>query len=113
MPDEPMQIFISYARDDDEPPPDIQGGRGFVEFLHEHLKYKFITSGPFPPDLWRDVQNISDGEQFPPRLEQELSKSSLLLVVLSENWMASAYCRKELEYFKECRRRLIGQTDVE
>lgn len=105
MPDDAVQIFISYARDDNEPPPGIPGAKGFVEFLHEQLKYKFKTSGPLRPALWRDTDNIADGEPFPSRLEQELDKSSLLLVVLSPNWMDREFCRRELEYFRECRER--------
>ncbi|MGD0023146.1 MAG: toll/interleukin-1 receptor domain-containing protein [Xanthobacteraceae bacterium] len=103
--DNSAQIFISYARDDNEPPPDISGAKGFVEFLQDQLVYQFRISGPLRPVFWRDTQQISNGEPFPARLEEALRKSSLLLIVLSPNWMASAYCQQELEYFKECRRR--------
>jgi hypothetical protein len=111
MPDASLQIFISYARDDDARPPDIAGAKGFVEFLHDQLRYKFRTSGPQRPELWRDIEQISNGEPFPSRLQQELDKSSLLLIVLSPNWIASSYCRQELEYFKECRRRANQPID--
>ena len=105
MSGEQIQIFISYARDDDEQAPNIPNAMGFVEFLHRQMNHKFKTSGRERPEIWRDVDNIYRGEQFWPKIQQELDKSALLLVVLSENWMASDYCRKELDYFRACRQR--------
>jgi hypothetical protein len=106
MSDEAIQIFITYARDDDLPPPDLPSERGFVKFLHDYLNYKFQNFGPLRPIIWRDVDNIYRGEQFLPKIHEELSKSSLLLAILSPNWMSSEYCRGELDYFIECRKRL-------
>jgi TIR domain len=110
MSDEQIQIFISYARDDDEPAPDIAGTMGFVDFLHRQLDHSF-KSGRERPEIWRDVKNIFRGERFWPKIQLELDKSALLLVILSENWMASEYCRKELAYFRECRNRSGEEVD--
>lgn len=104
--DAAIQVFITYARDDDLPPPDLPSKKGFVRYLHDYLNWRFQTSGPMRPTIWRDVDNIYRGEQFQPKIHGELNKSSLLLVVLSPNWMSSDYCRAELEYFVECRKRL-------
>jgi hypothetical protein len=105
-PEDAVQIFISYARADDKPVPGVPGAPGFVEFLYAWLNYKFRSSGSIRPFIWRYVDHTSPGEPFPRRLEAELRKSQLLLVVRSGNWMASKYCRNELKYFKDYRKRV-------
>jgi TIR domain len=92
-------IFISYARDDDLPPPDKPDGKGFVTFLHEWVGYEFRDLGPERPKIWRDTKRISDGAQFTPEIEDALKQASILLVVLSPNWMASTWCKRELDTF--------------
>jgi hypothetical protein len=97
----PVQIFISYARDDDAPPPEAPDSLGFVTTLHDQLLFEFKRLGHPRPKLWRDTKSIEKAHQFEPRLEEAIKKSSLLLVVLSKNWMASEWCRRELETFAE------------
>jgi hypothetical protein len=105
-PEDAVQIFISYARADDKPVPGVPGAPGFVEFLYAWLNYKFKSAGPIRPFIWRYVDHTSPGEPFLRRLEAELRKSQLLLVVRSGNWMASRYCRNELKYFKDYGKRV-------
>ncbi len=95
----PQQIFISYARDDDEPPPGQPDAQGFVTHLHNQLLYELKQLGQPRPRLWRDTKRIERGDQFEPELEQALAASSVLLVVLSRNWIARDWCRRELEVF--------------
>ena len=92
-------IFISYARDDDVPPPDRPDRKGFVTFLDESVQYEFRDLGPDRPKIWRDIKRISDGDQFTPEIETALKDASFLVVVLSPNWMASKWCNRELESF--------------
>lgn len=92
-------IFISYARDDDVPPPDQADRKGFVTFLDESVRYEFRDLGPERPTIWRDTRRIADGDQFTPEIEEALKNASFLLVVLSPNWMASKWCRRELDTF--------------
>ena|SRR5215204_5238156 len=44
-------IFISYARDDDVPPPDRPDKKGFVTFLDESVQYEFRDLGPDRPKI--------------------------------------------------------------
>ena len=92
-------IFISYARDDDLPPPDRPDRKGFVTFLDDAVRYEFTELGPERPKIWRDTKRIADGDQFTPEIEEALKNASFLLVVLSPNWMASHWCRRELDTF--------------
>jgi hypothetical protein len=95
----PQQIFISYARDDDEPPPDQPDAEGFVTHLHKQLLYELRQLGQPRPQLWRDTKRIDRGEQFERELCDAVAGSSLLVVVLSRNWIDRDWCRRELELF--------------
>lgn len=92
-------IFISYARDDDLPSPDRPDRKGFVTFLDDAVRYDFKELGPERPKIWRNTKRIADGDQFTPEIEEALKDASFLLVVLSPNWMASHWCRRELDTF--------------
>jgi hypothetical protein len=95
----PTQIFISYAHDDDLPPPESPDVKGFVTFLYEQLMYEFKQLGQPYPTLWQDKLRIADAEQFETILTDELDRSHLLLVILSNNWLARPYCTLELAHF--------------
>jgi hypothetical protein len=97
--DSPFQIFISYARDDDAVPPGVLNATGFVTFLHGQLEFAFKKRGPRRPSVWRDLIGIEKADQFEQRIETEITKSSVLLIVLSHNWMSRPFCRRELECF--------------
>lgn len=96
------QIFISYARDDDALPDDLRDAKGFVTHLLDQLRYEFQMFGSEPrPKIWRDVREVERGDQFDSKIEDAIAASSILLVVLSKNWMARPYCRRELKSFAE------------
>jgi len=97
----PVQVFISYARDDNAPPPGPAVQPGFVSALYEYLAYQ-LKQLPHPrPELWRDIGKIERTDQFEPILEEEIAGSDFLIVVLSPNWLASEWCRRELKRFRE------------
>ena len=96
-----VQIFMSYARVDDAPPPHLPDAKGFVTFLHEQLAFELRRIGAPWPKIWRDTKRIENADQFEPRIERAISDSSILLVVLSKNWISRPYCVSELESFAE------------
>jgi hypothetical protein len=95
------QIFLSYARDDDAAPPDLNRteAKGFVTSLHEQLLYEFQELGQPRPKIWRDTRGVTPADQFEPLIGEALAASSLLVVVLSRNWLTRPYCLGELEEF--------------
>jgi hypothetical protein len=101
MSEDHVQIFISYARDDDLTNPDIPNAKGFVSFLERQLKFGFVKRGPFRPDIWRDIRGVEKAEQFDPKIQEAINASSILLIVLSPNWMTRPYCKLELEMFRD------------
>jgi hypothetical protein len=92
-------IFISYSTDDDFPPPEKPGGKGFVTFLEDALVYEFRNMGPDRPKIWRDNRRIEGGAQFLSKIDEGLKDASFLVVVFSPNWLASHYCQDELAAF--------------
>ena len=102
--DRQVQVFISYARDDDrKPPPGSPGTKGFVTYLHEQLEFAFRDLGPDRPKFWRDVgtDGVGDDDLFEPVIANALSRSDFFLVILSPNWLSRPFCRKELDLFAE------------
>lgn len=108
-----IQVFISYARDDDVGPPGRDDLKGFVTYLDEQLRYELTLLGDPRPKLWRDKRRIEPGEQFDPIITEGIQASQLFLVVLSRNWLVRPWCRRELELFcarwpsDEARRRIV------
>jgi len=96
-----MQIFVSYARDDDSVPPGQGEAKGFVTFLDEQLRFELVGLGTPRPSLWRDKRRIDAADQFDPTIAKGISESELLVVVLSRNWVARPWCLRELELFRQ------------
>jgi hypothetical protein len=92
---------LSYARADDELPPNRKGGKGFVSCLIEQLHYEFKQLGVLHDvEVWRDSRKVAPGDQFDDIIEKAIGQSNLFVAVLSPNWMESDYCKKELESFR-------------
>ena len=94
-----VQVFISYSRNDNQPWHTPADAKGFVSYFHDALRHELTDKGAAGLRLWRDVKRVFDNDQFEPVLEREIRNSSVLLVILSPNWMASKYCQGELESF--------------
>jgi len=92
------QIFISYSRADnvslaaDEVPWVSQ----FAESTERGMK-----SVRCDAVVWMDIQDNARNMHFWPQIQKALDESDVLIVILSENWLASEFCRKEFEYFNQ------------
>ncbi len=115
--DEPLRVFISYARNDDHTP--VEGeGRGFVTTLVKFLEHRLEYELRRPPvvEIWRDRGAIIPSDQFGPKIEAGINAADVLLVVLSDHWLKSKWCARELELFNsrfppaEAKHRIIVVT---
>ena len=97
-------IFVSYAHNDDLQLGDSKDEKGFVTFLHEMLEKKLSDLGATRARIWRDRKRISDGDQFDGKIDDGLKRAQILVVVMSNNWLARPYCRQELDSFIELQR---------
>jgi hypothetical protein len=98
---EHQQIFITYARLDDEPQPTVDGRErvGFVGFFRECLEHSLKQLGDPVIKIWWDREKLQKREQFAPELERQAALSDFLIVIMSENWLNRDWCRRELESF--------------
>src|ERR1044071_977630 len=90
-------VFVSYAREDDVP---LEGApAGWVSVLVEGLKTMLARQLGRADVLavWRDVQ-LGGNEDITEILEA-VRGSATLLVVLSEGYLASPWCRDEFQEF--------------
>jgi hypothetical protein len=92
-----FQVFISYARKDNQP----LGGDGFVTFLRDRLREQLVDLGAPDLKLWLDTSNIDETDSFAPILEEQIVASSLMIVVMSPNWLNSVYCKREVDRFSQ------------
>ena len=99
--DDPIEIFVSYAHDDNSVSPELINAKGFVSALVEHLDYIFKRRGHPKPKFWWDQRRIDKADRFDNLIQDAVKRSSLLLVVMSRNWLSRPWCRKELELFAE------------
>jgi TIR domain len=97
--DKPIEIFVSYACDDNIVSPGLENGKGFVSALTENLDYIFKRQGPPRIKLWWDERQLDEATRIDSAIEDGIKESSLLLVVMSRNWLSREWCRKELELF--------------
>jgi hypothetical protein len=92
-----VQIYVSYARNDDASPPGSREAKGVVALLCDALEFDFRRYEEPHPLLWRDKRGIGLGDTLETVTANAIAKSDIFLIVLSRNWLASRYCRQELE----------------
>jgi len=68
------------------------------------LRQKLTESGVTNARIWLDRRRIEKADQFDDVIDENLRKAELMVVVLSNNWMQRAYCRKELDAFVKLRK---------
>jgi hypothetical protein len=96
-------FFISYAHIDNQY---FQGGnRGWIDLLHERLEVRLAQLLGKPPRIWRD-RRLKGYEVFDETIVIELSRSAILISVVSPRYIDSESCRSEVENFF----RLANQT---
>ncbi|MDE2442429.1 MAG: toll/interleukin-1 receptor domain-containing protein [Betaproteobacteria bacterium] len=97
-------VFISYSHGDNVDP----SGQGWVSRFHELLE-GYLTSRlkRTKAMIWRD-KRLSDNEVFDPVIREKLPESAVLVAVLSDNYIASPWCREEALVFCDAAEGGIG-----
>lgn len=76
-----MQIFLSYAREDEE----------FARSLSSHLMKRGLS-------VWSPEDELLPGDNVWFRIGEALKKSKAMVVIISPDSMRSKYIRQEIEY---------------
>lgn len=91
-----FDLFISYAHADN------QGHHeGKVSALVEAIRAAYRTFAKEPLRDFFDIESLAPGCSWELRLTEGLRHSKMMLAILSPNYFASLYCRKEWEYYVE------------
>jgi tetratricopeptide (TPR) repeat protein len=93
-----FDIFISYVRKDNQPV--SPGDQGWVARLVETLKQQFVAEGS--PNLLKvffDTNSIREGQDWESQILTALRESRYFLAVLSPDYFASDWCRREWDWW--------------
>jgi hypothetical protein len=91
-------VFVSYATANNQSL--AEGKNGWVTSLCDNIT-KFLDEGLDRRNasfVWID-RNLRGNDRFDEQLAEKVQKSAILLVVLSDAYLASPWCRRELEIF--------------
>lgn len=93
--DSGLDVFVSYAHADNGVPVGASVPHGWVTALASNL-----NEGPnvFKKHFFIDHQ-LSPGDNFSADLVSKVERSSLLVLLLSQNYIDSEWCGRELEHF--------------
>jgi hypothetical protein len=94
-PDSGLDVFVSYAHADNGVPLGASVQHGWVTALASNL-----NEGPnvFKKRFFIDHQ-LRPGDDFSSELLNKVERSSLLVLLLSQNYIDSQWCGRELEHF--------------
>ncbi len=94
-------LFISYAAVDNEPMPSADSG--WVDTLVQILTSGSGLAGKLGRresfSWWLDKQNLRGNHEADSHIPAEVRRSAILVVVLSPGYVASTFCRLELQTF--------------
>jgi hypothetical protein len=101
IPQYDYDVFISYAHTDNDPIPPAE--RGWVQVfevtLTKYLARKFGRPGSI--GLWIDQNKLRGNQEPDGHIPQCVRKSALFLAILSPGYVASHFCRLELDAYIE------------
>ena len=88
--------FFSYAHHDATINPSLI--TDFTSELEGRVASKLINARF---SIWRDQEGLRTGERWNEKIEAELRRSHVLIVLLTPQWIDSHYCRREYLFFEE------------
>src|SRR5215213_7391929 len=95
-------IFISYARLNDEIPPGRQ--KGWVTEFVERLKFELSQWFERQEDLkiWRDKEELGDSTFFNNEIKETIENSGVFIAFTSTGYLSErSYCPREIDCFYE------------
>ena len=100
---EEYDVFLSYARDDDE--------LEVITRLSDDIRAVFQQRTRRQLRIFVDRQEIPTAQLWQERISSALHGSSLLVAVVTENYLVSQWCRHEWDYFAAQERGLSEEAD--
>ena len=103
------EVFISYRRLDNIPPPDRRNSQGFVNYLLRQVRARLREEGIPDAILWQDRSEIEPGDVWSDAIKNALDRAELFVAILSKNYITSSWCKQELGAMKS-RVELLGEA---
>ncbi len=97
----PINVFISYKRDDNLYNHLIRVVNRTFDLLNSDKKYYVDTNFKAVPFL--DCNSIGYGEKWETKVESSIEKSDMLLAFVTSSYITSKACRHEYTYFNAMR----------
>lgn len=107
----PSDIFISYARVDNEPLPLSENQKGWISEFHRFLEIRLTQLLGDKASIWRD-ERVQGNDYFSEVIVRKVLNVRLLISVLSPRYVKSEWCMKELRAFHESYRRGVQEDDL-
>jgi hypothetical protein len=100
-------IFVSYAHVDNVKLGEEEAARGWVHNLVNDLRTLLPQKLGRPEwgNIWIDHRRLIGNEPLTPDIQQAVSRSATLVVILSEGYLQSDWCRQERELFLQMAQR--------
>ena len=89
-------VFVSYSHIDNRPFGKPE--RGWVDTFHENLQNFVDVHVGRRTHIWRDLR-LTGAEVFSAEIEQQLRSSAVLVSVISNGYVLSDWCKRELRGF--------------
>jgi hypothetical protein len=93
------EIFLSYARADDNVPKVMPGAVGWVSFFHCCLQDLLRQKLYWEFDFWRDSSDIEGDARFERKIMEGLQRAMLMVAIVSPNYLSRPWCQWELKEF--------------
>ncbi|HEX8335197.1 MAG TPA: toll/interleukin-1 receptor domain-containing protein [Pyrinomonadaceae bacterium] len=90
-------LFISYAHIDDQSP--FGEEKGWISLLHERLSVLLGQALGEEPRIWRDGHSLQGNDHLGGALDAGVTRSLLLVPVISPRYVQSEWCNREMEAF--------------
>jgi hypothetical protein len=98
VPNYEFDVFVSYAHVDDIPMGVDRGWVStFIDYLQPLLAQRLGRLETI--NVWFDRGELSGNDPITPEIHARLEKSATILIFLSPGYLASTWCRQELERF--------------
>lgn len=106
---EPPDVFVSYAHADNEPL--FRAEQGWVSSLVDNLERLLRIKGFRDLNIWIDHQ-LTGNVELTPTLMRLVDSSAIMIMVLSEAYLASGWCQREFTTFVKKRGTASGRVFV-
>ncbi len=93
---ETPEIFISYTHADNTPL--AKGLEGWIDLLHQRLADQLFQELGYKVKIWRDSKLVGN-DIFSEEIFNQLSRTAIIVSVLSPRYLTSEWCQRELNEF--------------